>query len=48
MTYTIVTNGHWRHTLEWYELTREEQRAPDDLKPWDGYHADSYFSGILC
>lgn len=25
----------------------EFMRAPEELKPWHGYHGDSYFSGIL-
>lgn len=30
----------------WYDA-HEFTRVPDSLKPWDGVHGDSYFSGIL-
>lgn len=38
---------HWiRHYRNWYHLT-DFMRAPESLKPWDGYHADGFSSGTL-
>ena len=73
---TIKTNGQYRPTLIWEDLTPKEQgefdftnkeessyfryknwvytledfmrtNCNDVLSKWDGYHSDSFFSGIL-
>lgn len=31
---------------QWYDIG-EFMRVPEELKPWHGYAADSYFSGTL-
>jgi len=30
----------------WYSL-EDFSRAPESLSGWDGYHGDSYFSGVV-
>ena len=32
----------------WVYDLGEFMRTPDDLKPFDGYASDSFFSGVLC
>ena len=35
--------NYWYHISDFMAPTNG---APDDLKEWDGFHADSYFSGV--
>lgn len=38
-------DGFFRYLGRWYH-TSDFMVAPSDL-PWDGYHSDSFFSGVV-
>lgn len=39
-------DGFIHYKRQWYHLA-EFCVAPESLAPWEGYHADSYFSGLV-
>jgi hypothetical protein len=39
--------GWWYHLSEFERCPPVTQQASDPFNGWDGYHADSYFSGVL-
>jgi hypothetical protein len=42
-----VLDGFFCYRGYWYHLDRFMVCDSDDLKNWDGYASDSYFSGVL-
>ena len=36
--------GYWYHLDQFMRI---DQNAPDDFQKWDGYRADSFYSGVL-
>lgn len=44
--WTDADDGFFCYRGTWYHISQFE-RAPEPLAPWDGYHGDSYFSGVV-
>ena len=36
--------GYWYHLDQFMRI---DKNAPDGFQKWDGYHADSFYSGVL-
>jgi hypothetical protein len=45
----ICYRGTWYHTEDFMSLHNKVHcpNPPDFMKGWDGYHSDSFFSGVL-